>query len=107
MNKNVIALPYWAKEILGKLECNKTAITAILGKTLYWGTGSRLSFVVSEEDEEGKPIYLVSYSRVDNAMTNDIDKDYVISRLVPLLGEPVYCREGGVCDYLAFNRKVN
>ena len=107
MNKNVIALPYWAKEIFSKLECNKTSIYTILGKTLYCGIGSYLQFVVSEEDEEGKPIYLVSYSRTDDSMTNDIDKDYATSRLVPLLGEPVYFREGGVCDYIAFNRKVN
>lgn len=107
MNKNVIAIPHWAKEIFKTLECGKSNTFIILGKTLYCGIGSHLQFIVSEEDEEGKPIYLVSYSRVDDTMANDIDKHYVTSRLVPLLGEPVYFREGGVCDYIAFSRKVN
>ena len=107
MNKNVTAIPNWAKEIFKTLECGKSNTFIILGKTLYCGIGSYLQFIVSEEDEEGKPIYLVSYSRLYGTRLRYVDKHYATSRLVPLLGEPVYFREGEVCNYLAFNRKVN
>lgn len=108
MNKNVIALPYWAKEILETLKCYKLNTFIIMGKTIYFGTNPLHNFAVSEGvNNEGKPIYLVSYSRRDCFKPNDKDKTAITNRLTPLLGEPINSSEGENCDYLAFNRKVN
>lgn len=108
MNKNVIALPYWAKEILETLKCEDCNTIMLGSKRLYYGTNPIHTIVVSGEvNDEGKLIYAVSYSRRDCLKRSDEDKNAIAKCLTPLLGEPIASYEGEECDFLEFKRKVN
>ena len=111
MNKNGIAMPYWAKEILETLKCSEFDIMIFVGgkaQTLYCGKNHYLHFAVSEEvNEEGKLIYVFFYSRRDCLKRTDEDKNAIAKCLTPLLGEPIAFYEGEDCDFLEFKRKVN
>ena len=112
MNKNVIAMPYWAKEILETLKCSEFVIMIFVGgkaQTLYCGKNHYIHFAVSEEvNDKGKPIYLISYSsRNGIRVISDLVKTAITNCLIPLLGEPVATYGGINCDYLEFKRKVN
>lgn len=108
MNKNVIALPYWANEILETLKCKEFNTIFFGSKRLYFGANPIHTIVVSEEvNDEGKLIYALSYSRRDCLKRSDKDKNAIAKCLTPLLGEPIASYEGEDCDFLEFNRKVN
>ena len=112
MNKNVMAIPHWAKEILETLKCSEFDIMFFKGgkeQTLYCGKNYYCYFVVSEEvNDKGKPIYLVSYSsRNGIRLISDEAKTAIINCLIPLLGDPVGTHGGINCDYLEFKRKGN
>lgn len=106
MNENITTLPNWAKEILETLKCDESKITLVAFE-IYFGANSFYNFTISEEDDKGKPTYVVTYSRRDHLMPDDEDKNAIVNRLVPLLGKPIGFREGVVCDSLIFDRKVN
>lgn len=108
MNKNVIAFPYWANEILETIKCKECNTIMLGGKRLYYGKNHLHNIVVSEEvNDEGKLIYAISYSRRDCLKRSDEDRNAIAKCLTPLLGEPIAFYEGEDCDFLEFKRKVN
>lgn len=108
MNKNVIAIPHWAQEILDTLKCEEADTIMIGGKRLYYGKNPLHNIVVSQEvNDEGRLIYALSYSRRDCLKRTDEDRNAIVKCLTPLLGEPIAFYEGEDCDFLEFKRKVN
>ena len=62
---------------------------------------------VSEEEEDGNPIYVVSYSGNVGKDRDGTVRGELVAFLKPILGEPLYEVKGGACDYLMYERKTD